>query len=129
MKHQALIVVGSLLIVALVLLYFYGVGRRSAMEGFASGKTTLTMYYVDWCPHCQSAKPDFEALKDASPIDVNGQSVAFEMVNPEKTPDLTKGKPIKGYPTILLTKSSGEVVEYDGSRDKDGYMSFLQSNI
>ena len=127
MKQQALLLIAGLVVAALVLIYFYGVGGRR--EGFADAKNKFTMYYVDWCPHCQHAKPDFEALRDASPVDVNGQLVEIDMVNPEKNPELTKGKPIKGYPTILLTKSTGDVVEYEGPREKDGYMSFLKANL
>jgi thiol-disulfide isomerase/thioredoxin len=129
MKQQALLLIAGLVVVALVLIYFYGMGSGRRYEGFDTGKNKFTMYYVDWCPHCQHAKPDFEALRDASPVDVNGQLVEVDMVNPEKNPELTKGKPIKGYPTILLTKSTGDIVEYEGSRDKEGYMSFLKNNL
>jgi hypothetical protein len=51
------------------------------------------------------------------------------MVNPEKTPEAAAGKPVKGYPTILLEKMTGEIVEYSGERNKDGYMAFLKENI
>jgi thiol-disulfide isomerase/thioredoxin len=128
MKNQAFYIFAGVIVVALALIYFYGISKKS--EGFSSdNKNTFTMYYVDWCPHCTHAKPDFEALRDASPVDINGQQVEFSMVNPEKTPELTKGKPIKGYPTIILTKAGGQSVEYSGERNKGGYMSFLQSNL
>jgi hypothetical protein len=128
MKQRALLLIAGLVIASLVLIYFYGVGGRRR-EGFADAKNKFTMYYVDWCPHCQHAKPDFEALRDASPVDVNGQLIEIDMVNPEKTPELTKGKPIKGYPTIILTKATGDVVEYEGPREKDSYLSFLKTNL
>lgn len=132
MRRQSFYIFVGCVTVALVLLYFYGKAgwplKREGFSGSGSGYN-LTMYYVDWCPHCQSAKPDFEALRDASPVDVNGHVVEVGLVNPEKTPELTQGKPIKGYPTVILTKPSGEFVEYNGERNKSGYMSFLQSNV
>lgn len=129
MKKQSFYVVGAMVIVALTLIYFYGVGRRA--EGFngSGGNSTLTMYYVDWCPHCTHAKPDFEKLKGESPLQVNGKNVEIGMVNPEKEPEAAKGKPVKGYPTILLQKPSGETVEYQGERAYGPLKEFLKENV
>lgn len=128
MRNQSFYIFGGLVVLALVLIYFYGAnGRR--YEGFSDGNPKLTMYYVDWCPHCQHAKPDFEALASKSPLKVGAGSVDIALVNPEKNPDAAAGKPVKGYPTILLEKPGGEIVEYNGERNTDGYMQFLQQNI
>jgi thiol-disulfide isomerase/thioredoxin len=130
MKKQSFYVVGAMVVVALTLIYFYGVSRR--VEGFSStgsGVNTLTMYYVDWCPHCTHAKPDFEKLKAESPLQVNGKGVEVGMVNPEKEPEAAKGKPVKGYPTILLQKASGETVEYQGERAYGPLKEFLKENV
>jgi thiol-disulfide isomerase/thioredoxin len=128
MKKQSFYIIGAIIVIALVLVYFYGVSRRA--EGFSdSGSNSLTMYYVDWCPHCQTAKPDFEKLQSESPLQVNGTSVDINMVNPEKEPEAAKGKPVKGYPTILLQKASGEIVEYQGERAYAPLKDFLKENV
>ncbi len=128
MKKQSFYIFGAMIVVALVLIYFYGVSRRA--EGFSdSGVSSFTMYYVDWCPHCQTAKPDFEKLKSESPLQVNGKQVEINMVNPENEPDAAKGKPVKGYPTILLQKASGETVEYQGERTYGPFKDFLKENV
>lgn len=129
MRNQNFYIFGGIILIALVLLYFYGTYRKHN-EGFNDNSDSkLTMYFVDWCPHCTNAKPDFESMKAVSPLQVNGKPVSINMVNPESNPDAAAGKPVKGYPTILLEKSSGEIVEYNGERNKDGYMAFLKENI
>ena len=126
LEMKPLHIVVGLVVLALVLIYFYGFSSKR--EGFSSSSNKFTMYYVDWCPHCQSAKPDFEALKNASPVDSSGAPIEVSMVNPEKSPEAVQGKPIKGYPTIILEKSSGDFVEYSGERNLSGYTSFLKAN-
>lgn len=128
MRNQSFYIFGGLVVFALALIYFYGANRRR-YEGFSDGNAKLTMYYVDWCPHCQHAKPDFEKLVSKSPLKVGAGSVDITLVNPENTPEAAAGKPVKGYPTILLEKPGGEIVEYNGERNTDSYMQFLQQNI
>ena len=131
MRKQSFYIFGGVVLIALALIYFYGVNRNGVQpyEGFSNGNSKLSMYYVDWCPHCTNAKPDFESMKAGGPLQVNGKSVDINMVNPEKTPEAAAGKPVKGYPTILLEKMTGEIVEYTGERNKEGYMAFLKENI
>jgi thiol-disulfide isomerase/thioredoxin len=128
MRRQALGVIVALIVISLVSIYFYGVNKGLIVSGFTSGSgnSKLTMYYVDWCPHCKDAKPDFQSL--GSSMKVNGNTVDISMINPETTPEAAAGKPVKGYPTILFEKPSGDIVEYSGERNKTGYLSFLQSN-
>ena len=128
MRRQSLYIIVGLIIISLSAIYFYGVKNGINISGFTSGSgnAKLTMYFVDWCPHCKDAKPDFQSL--GSSVKVNGNSVDIAMVNPETNPEAAAGKPVKGYPTILFEKSSGEVIEYSGERNKAGYMAFLQSN-
>lgn len=129
MKNQTLYIFGAVIVVALVLIYFYGISHWRG-EGFSdSGVNSFTMYYVDWCPHCKDAKPDFEKLQSESPLQVNGKQIEISMVNPENDPAAAKGKPVKGYPTILLQKASGEIVEYQGERAYGPFKDFLKENV
>jgi thiol-disulfide isomerase/thioredoxin len=129
LEMKKLQIFAGLIVLSLVLLYFYGNRIRSSYEPFASGNAKFTMYYVDWCGHCKQAKPDFTEFMKKSPLTINGKSVDIAMVNPEKTPQAAAGKPVKGYPTILLEKSSGEIVEYPGERNSTAYQAFLAENI
>ena len=34
----------------------------------ANKTATLMLFYVDWCPYCKTAKPEWESLKSSSAI-------------------------------------------------------------
>jgi hypothetical protein len=36
---------------------------------------------------------------------------------------------VKGYPTFLLQKTDGSIVEYKGARDTSGYLEFLNKEL
>jgi thiol-disulfide isomerase/thioredoxin len=113
-----------LLLVALV----YTVNRKK--ESFQNPTVpTFTMYYADWCGHCKTAKPEFEALVAKSPMDVNGVKCNIRMVSPEKQPELAKGRSIKGFPTFMMETPDGKAVEYKGSRSTDGYLKFINETL
>lgn len=104
---------------------------QSSNEGFASGSgaDTFTMYYADWCPHCQTVKPPFEEWAKNGFVTAAGRTVKVSKVQPEKEPEKVKGKTIKGYPTFILETSDGKVVEFKGDRTPDGYMKFLEEEL
>jgi glutaredoxin len=119
-------------IAGLVLLFAVAVYARSmGLEGFVSGGSStkeakFTMFGVDWCPHCVSAKPEFESL--GSSMTIGETSVALQVVNPEKEPEKAKGYSIDGYPTMVL-ETGGKKLKYGGPRNKAGFLQFLQENF
>ena len=98
-------------------------------EGFANSVTeshSFTMYYADWCGHCQRAKPEF--LKLGSTQTIGGKAVNVKLVNPETHPDDATGVDVKGYPTIIYKKGE-QLIEYAGERTHSAFVSFLQQNV
>lgn len=96
-------------------------------EGFENAvPVTLTMYYADWCGHCQTAKPEFAKL--GSKQTIAGKVVNIKMVNPETQPDEAVGANIRGFPTIVL-KNGDKTVEYSGQRTQEALLAFLQENV
>ena len=120
-------------ILALVTMYAMGINFNRTLQGFQSGAApamiTFTMYYADWCGHCQSAKPEFTTFSEQGTITVGNQSCKIRMISPEHDPESVKGKNIKGYPSFLLETVDGQTVEYTGERNTAGYMSFLNANL
>lgn len=89
----------------------------------------LMLFYVDWCPHCKTAKPEWNALKEEyDGKTINGYIVVFEEYNctDENTEieDLINKYKIEGYPTIKLLKD-GQVIEYDAKPTKSTLEQFL----
>lgn len=119
----------------LVLMFLYRHRMGAVVQGFQSGSAarpdvdTFTMYYADWCPHCQTAKPEFQDLVSKSPMEFGGKKCRIRMIQPEQQPEEVAGKPVKGYPTFLLETTGGEIVEYKGGRSTDGYLAFLNEKL
>lgn len=119
----------------LALLTMYGLGvsfNRNLLQGFQDGApamNTFTMYYADWCGHCQTAKPEFSKFAGQGIVKIGNQNCKIRMISPEKEPEAAKGKNIKGFPSFLLETVDGQTVEYTGERTTAGYMSFLNSTL
>jgi thiol-disulfide isomerase/thioredoxin len=96
-----------------------------SVEGFDTG-AKFFMFGVDWCPHCRSAKPEFQALGSTKTI--GGQAVSMHLVDPEKEPERAKGFEISGYPTFWL-EHQGRKTRYQGSRTKAGFEQFLSEQL
>jgi thiol-disulfide isomerase/thioredoxin len=96
-------------------------------EGFESAPT-FTMYYADWCPHCKTLKPVFKDWSKKGSTVVDGKTVFLEMVEVDTNPEKVKGKPVKGYPTLLLEKN-GKFTEFDGDRTPAGWESWLSKHL
>ena len=135
MPSWKLILLGVTVLSILGLLMMYGLGvsfNRGLIQGFQSGApdgNTFTMYYADWCGHCQTAKPEFSKFAEQGILKIGNENCKIRMISPEKDPEAAKGKKIKGFPSFLLETTDGKTVEYTGERNTAGYMSFLNANL
>ena len=118
-----ILTVSAVIVLVLVLAYFY---RRAGYEGF-EGADTFTMYYADWCPHCQTVKPIFSDWSKSGSMTINGKPVNLTMMESSNITD--KSIPVKGYPTFLLKKADGSYKEFSGERTPSGWESWLKSNM
>ena len=110
-----------------VVLIFLWARSRSSVEGFADeGEYEFAMYYADWCPHCHSAKPEFEKLGAIQTI--GGKRVKCAAYEEKKNAAALAGKEIGGFPTFQLYGPQGNLVKtYDGGRTQGEFQSFLES--
>jgi thiol-disulfide isomerase/thioredoxin len=133
MWKMFLLIVAILALLALVMFYGFGISFGRGLQGFQSGPApamnTFTLYYADWCPHCQTVKPEFTEFVNKGAVEVGGKRCEIRMIDAAKNPEAAKGKPVKGFPTFLLETTDGKVVEYQGERNTDGWMSFINQNL
>jgi thiol-disulfide isomerase/thioredoxin len=106
--------------------------NREGSDNEDSLKTAnLMLFYVDWCPHCKTAKPEWDSLKEQYEGQmINGYTLMFSEYNctnesPEVDELMNKYK-IEGYPTIKLVKDK-QVVEYDAKPTKSTLLEFLNT--
>lgn len=120
-----------LAVLAVLVAVWYMTSRSEGFSGSMSseGADVFTLYYVDWCPHCKSVKPAFEEFAKNGFVTVAGKNVKVRAVECEKESEKAAGKPIKGYPTLLLETAEGKTVEYQGDRTPAGYLQFLEEQL
>lgn len=106
--------------------------RENIPQDVNSNKTaTLMLFYADWCPHCKTAKPEWESLKSENAYGaINGYTITFVEHNctneSEDVSQLMDKYNIEGYPTIKLLKDN-QVIEYDAKPSKSTMEQFLHT--
>jgi thiol-disulfide isomerase/thioredoxin len=105
--------------------------NNEIISGGDNSSAELLFFFANWCPHCKTAKPIWEQLKNEyhnKPI--NGYNIVFTEIDcSEETNEvdqmMNKYK-VEGYPTIKLIKD-GQVIEYDAKPTKDALIQFLNT--
>ena len=106
--------------------------RENIPEDQNSNKTaTLMLFYVDWCPHCKTAKPEWELLKtEYDGKNINGYTINFIEYNctneSAEISQLIDKYSIEGYPTIKLVKDN-QIIEYDAKPTKSTMEQFINT--
>ena len=138
-------IVGVIALIGLALiLYFYvfkpmsktqvNYSANSEHDTYSSQNSKdaeIMFFYVDWCPHCKTAKPAWNDVKsEYENKTINGYKVIFTEINcTEETAEvesLMNKYNIEGFPTIKLLKD-GQVIEYDAKPTKDTLTQFLNT--
>ena len=125
------LVVLAVLAVGAYWLYKNYIAKRLALETFAEdgnvGTLTCTMYYVDWCPHCKDAKPEWEKLKQSFHGKMLGKKkVLIASVDCEKFPEVAKQQNIGGYPTFKF-QLDGKDLDFNGERKYDAFKKYVEN--
>lgn len=108
--------------------------REDAPEGGeGGGDAEIIFFFANWCPHCKTAKPHWEEVKQKySGKSVNGYNIIFTDVDcSEESEDMkkmTKQYDIEGYPTIKLVKDD-QVIDFDAKPDKTTLEKFINTVI
>jgi thiol-disulfide isomerase/thioredoxin len=97
--------------------------KESVIENYENKSLKFSMYYVDWCPHCKSSKPEFIKLKN-NHKKINNRSINYNMIDCEKYPKLAEQADVESYPTFILS----DTTKYEGERNLNGFLDFLNSH-
>lgn len=99
--------------------------RFEALTHPGQGVGVFTLFYAEWCPHCQSVKPKFAQLEGRRTI--GGRAVEFRMIDVDKHPDIAQEYGVQGYPTFVYEPTEGQRIKYEGPRDVPSILEFVQS--
>jgi len=86
----------------------------------------ILFFSAEWCPHCKSAKPEWEKFKN----NFGGKKIGNYNLNCTSV-DCTEGDSpliqeyaVDGYPTVIL-KKDGKRVDYDAKISEDNLKTFI----
>lgn len=122
--------IGILLIVVVVYMLIKRFIFRESFQTASDSSSSLLFFSADWCPHCQRAKPEWEAVKEK----MNESTLVFKEVDctakppSQETQDLMKKYGVQGFPTIVLVKN-GTPKTLEGKPTKESISTFINSNM
>lgn len=103
--------------------------RKENKENFQDKKNKekvkFVMYYVPWCPHCRTSKPEWKKLEEYAKENLPWATV--ESVDCEKNPSVAEKNDIEYFPTMVITKE-GTNSEYEGPRAFADMKKFLENH-
>lgn len=131
-----LLVVGLIFIIVVIFSLFFNKKNRQGQEGLdnpSSKQAELLFFSVDWCPHCKTAKPEWDSVKqEYQGKTVNGYTLVFTDINcTDENADverLMNKYNIEGFPTIKLLKD-GQVIEFDAKPTKSSLEQFINTVV
>lgn len=86
-------------------------------------RTTVVLFYADWCPHCQMMKPEWEKTVQALKSKKKVQLAQVEHTNLKQVPAKYK-KNLVGFPSIKKFKGGKFVSEFYGGRNAQELIAF-----
>ena len=86
----------------------------------------VLFFYTNWCPHCKTAKPEWQALQSEVNGTIKGKIIVFKSVDCDKDTALADKFKVEGYPTIKLVYDN-KIYDYDAKPNKDTLLQFLNS--
>ena len=136
-------VITLFIIVALVYYFYYISPSLKPKYNHNSEKNTnnskngntaeLLFFFANWCPHCKTAKPIFNDLKqEYENKTINGYKILFTEIDcSEESAEVEKlmnQYNVEGYPTIKLLKDD-QIIEYDAKPSKEILVKFLNTAL
>jgi len=105
----------------------------SEAAGNSGKEAEIMLFSTDWCPHCKTAKPEWEQVKaEYNGKQIHGYTIIFTEVNcTNESPDVEKMMntyKIDGYPTIKLVKDN-QIIDYDAKPTKATLTQFLNTVV
>lgn len=121
----------ALFILAIVFFNSYTKSSRREMFTNSPNDCVIRMFYVNWCGHCKTTKPEFQKfMEQNNNKEINGKNVKIEMIDCEASDadkQLASQFGVKSYPTIIAQVNGKQVPFEGGDRTTQGFNNWLQS--
>jgi thiol-disulfide isomerase/thioredoxin len=91
----------------------------------SADKIEVMLFYVDWCPHCKTAKPVWTEVAEQYEETVTFREINCTVETAEIEQLMNKYN-IEGFPTIKMVKN-GKVYDFDAKVSKANLEQFLNT--
>ncbi|GJJ75886.1 protein disulfide-isomerase A6 [Entomortierella parvispora] len=91
-----------------------------------SGKHYLVEFYAPWCGHCKNLAPTYE--KVAADF-LKEKDITIAKVDATTETRVAEEYGVTGYPTIKYFSKDGTVSEYEGGRQEDDFLNFINNKV
>ena len=104
----------------------------SKFDKLVKERPSIVKFYNPMCGHCQSMKPDWNALQHNKKV--QNQDINIIEVHTDAIPNIKSNIAQKagnqGIPFIIEAKIGGEAgQEYNGDRNEDSMVEFILNNV
>lgn len=113
----------SLLYLLYVLIRVTFFKKRNNIEGLSNGKE-FVLVYMNGCGHCNTLMPEWESAAKENKSGIKMRAVEM---NENDGPELCKKYNINGFPTMMVLNNGNKVNDYNGERNKNGLLGFLNN--
>jgi len=102
---------------------FYMVSKQFEEIAFAEDKAVFIEFYAPWCGHCKQLAPIWDKLGEHFKDD---ESIVI--AKSDATLNEFAGVEVQGFPTIkYFPKGEKQIVDYNGGRDLDSFVKFIEN--
>jgi len=117
----------NLVLAAVLLAVMFGAmfnGAKQNTEGLANQKE-FVLVHMTGCGHCKTLMPEWRSAEKENNTGISMRAVEM---NRDDGPELCEKHNITGFPTMILLENGKKVADYNGERNKDGLLKFLQGH-
>jgi thioredoxin-like negative regulator of GroEL len=91
-------------------------------EIFNNTQQKLTLFYSPNCGHCVDFLPEWKKIHNIESIK---NIVVLETINCSENYNKCQENSIQAYPTIIMQKTDGTKIEYEGARTVESLINFI----
>ncbi|ALH22958.1 putative thioredoxin [Chrysochromulina ericina virus CeV-01B] len=117
----------TLVLAAVLLALMFGAifnGVKQTNEGLSNQKE-LVLVHMTGCGHCKTLMPEWKSAEKKNNTGIGMRAVEM---NEDDGPELCEKHNITGFPTMILLENGKKIADYNGERNKDGLLKFLQGH-
>jgi thiol-disulfide isomerase/thioredoxin len=97
--------------------------KKNMMIG-GGDKIDIMLFKAEWCGYCKSFKPIWNTLKEMPQFTNKLNFIIYDY--DENKSEIEKFN-VKSYPTLKIKLSDNNIIDYDGPREMEHMIEYLES--